>query len=122
MESHVEVAQYPELRSFQEDSEPSSPGRGAGLSKPWKQKAIQVNSADHYLEALKAARGVKEGSKNTRPAPGSKGYAEQMRLRAEDVEAKQREEEAQRMERGSAALQRVQQRAFQASPMKARAG
>eukprot|EP00913_Durusdinium_trenchii_P013160 g12352.t1 len=108
-------------------STPSSVGPGAPKSpKPWKQKAIQVNSAAHYLDALKAARGVAKAK--TRPTPGSKGpawidscglrvlrYAEQLRLRAEDVEAKQREEEDVRMERGYAALQRVQQRARQAA-------
>lgn len=129
-----EVTAYPEnprfapqvaakAPSLDEASAPSSPG--AKSPKPWKQKAIQVNSAEHYLEALKAARGqssAKACAKN-RPAPGTKGYAEQLRLRAEDVEAKQREDEDVRMERGYAALQRVQQRALQASPMReARAG
>lgn len=128
-----EVTAYPEnprhapqvakAPSLDEASNPSSPG--AKSPKPWKQKAIQVNSAEHYLEALKAARGqssAKACAKN-RPAPGTKGYAEQLRLRAEDVEAKQREDEDVRMERGYAALQRVQQRALQASPMReARAG
>eukprot|EP00435_Cladocopium_sp_Y103_P048449 s233_g14.t1 len=100
-------------------------GIGAKSPKPWKQKAIQVNSAEHYLEALKAARGQSSAKAcaKSRPTPGTKGYAEQLRLRAEDVEAKQREDEDVRMERGYAALQRVQQRALQASPMReARAG
>jgi len=124
-----EVTAYPEnprlnsakAPSLDEASVPSSPG---GKSpKPWKQRAIQVNSTEHYLEALKAARGHQPKAAKSRPAPGSKGYAEQLRLRAEDVEAKQREEEDVRMERGYAALQRVQQRALQASPMRgARAG
>lgn len=115
-----EVTAYPEnprcVQETQADdaSTPSSVGPGAPKSpKPWKQKAIQVNSAAHYLDALKAARGVAKAK--TRPTPGSKGYAEQLRLRAEDVEAKQREEEDVRMERGYAALQRVQQRARQAA-------
>jgi len=124
-----EVTAYPENPrlnsakppSLDEASVPSSPG--AKSPKPWKQRAIQVNSTEHYLEALKAARGHQPKAAKSRPAPGSKGYAEQLRLRAEDVEAKQREEEDVRMERGYAALQRVQQRALQASPMRgARAG
>ncbi|CAE7871984.1 Reticulocyte-binding protein 2-like a [Symbiodinium microadriaticum] len=98
---------------------PAPPDNMQSVPKPWKQKAIQVNSASYYLEALKAARGGRgTPSAAGRPAPGSRGYAEQMRLRAEDVEAKQREEQDTRMERGYAALQRVQQRGMQASPVR----
>eukprot|EP00439_Symbiodinium_sp_Y106_P041664 s4275_g5.t1 len=98
---------------------PALPENTQSVPKPWKQKAIQVNSASYYLEALKAARGGRgTPSAAGRPAPGSRGYAEQMRLRAEDVEAKQREEHDTKMERGYAALQRVQQRGMQASPVR----
>ncbi|CAE7728281.1 unnamed protein product [Symbiodinium pilosum] len=100
---------------------PAPPDGHSTGPKPWKQRAIQVNSASYYLEALKAARGQPSRGAG-RPAPGSRGYAEQMRLRAEDVEAKQREEQDTRMERGYAALQRVQQRGMQASPVRSSMG
>eukprot|EP00931_Biecheleriopsis_adriatica_P117754 TRINITY_DN9323_c0_g1_i2.p1 TRINITY_DN9323_c0_g1~~TRINITY_DN9323_c0_g1_i2.p1 ORF type:complete len:875 (-),score=235.34 TRINITY_DN9323_c0_g1_i2:73-2619(-) len=100
-----------------------SPGHSsAPKSAPWKQKAIQVKSAEAYLEELKAARGLKaaQGAKGpgAKAAPRGRGYAEQVRQRASDVEVQQREEEGARMERGYAALQRVQQRGLQASPMR----
>jgi len=103
-------------------------GHSPALQKPtpWKQRAIQVNSTDYYLDAMKAARGggQKGGQKpaGNKPAvrttPNKEGYADQARQHASDVEVRQREEEGARQERGYAVLQRVQQRAAQASPLR----
>merc|ERR1711871_1556564 len=116
---------------------PASPGAASNHSdhilgnpppkaqaQPWKQKAIQVKSADYYLDLLKAARGHggksgknKVGQSCDSPSggggaqawsDGGAGYAEQMRLRASVVEATQRQEETAKYERGYAALQCVQ--------------
>lgn len=101
------------------DAVPPSTGSPAPIHEkekiePWKQKAIQVKSTDYYLEAIRASRG--KGSGAARPLPSDAGsYAEQMRQRASDVQAKQKEEDGARMERGYSALRRVQQRAQAAS-------
>lgn len=109
-------------------SEPTTGGhspRGSPAvrkAEPWKQKVVQVKSADYYLDALKAARskplskGKNASAVGGRAVPQSGGYAEQLRQRASDVEVLQRAEEGARMERGYAALQRVQSRALQATP------
>jgi len=122
---------------------PRSPGAGSSFSEPtthsrpplqaspahhkptpWKQKAIKVQSADYFLDAMKAARGQKQAP-GQKSGPGKNtagGYAAQVRQRASDVEVQQREEEDARMEKGYAALQRVQQRGLQASPMRSDSG
>mmetsp|Transcript_89691 Transcript_89691/g.159348 ORF Transcript_89691/g.159348 Transcript_89691/m.159348 type:complete len:853 (-) Transcript_89691:78-2636(-) len=108
-------------------SEPNAHGRyhlqpSPALNKPtpWKQKAIKVQSADYYLDAMKAARGRKQakGDKVGQDKTDAAGYAAQVRQRASDVEVQQREQEDARMGKGYAALQRVQQRGLQASPMR----
>jgi len=104
---------------------PGSPGGASNFSDPaplsrnnppkskaWKQKPIQVQSADDYLHALKAARGLDGGGGGGRKG---EGYGQQMRQRAADVQAAQRREEGAREERGYAVLQRVQNRALQVS-------
>lgn len=119
-------------------SDPTSARQQAARAMPWKQKAIQVQPTDYYLDMLKAGRG--NGDKKAAPggiaggrgrgdddsgavAPAAwddgaarGGYAAQMRQRASDVEATQRREEGVRQEKGYAVLQRVQMRALQAAP------
>jgi len=109
-------------------SEPNAKMTRARAAQPWKQKAIKVAPTDYYLELLKAARGQgKPPPKGGAGADGSaaagaavawddgqRGYADQLRRRANDVEATQRREEGARYERGYAVLQRVQQRGLQA--------
>jgi len=134
-------------------SNPGDPGRAAQQRPhPWKQKSIQVQSTDYYLQLVKAARGQSNPPAPGTAVPPAKGgysrasaairegagaaavggavadgmaalgnrspenYAEQVRQRAEVVEAAQRREEGARFERGYAALNRVQQRAMQAAP------
>jgi len=126
-------------------SDPGRPGpRPQPQAQPWKQKAVQVKSADYFLNLLKAARGQvgkaappgamaaqsKAGQGASGPSParrrpgdddgteawgdGRSGYADQMRARAGVVEAAQKQEEGARFDRANAVLQRVQQRAAQA--------
>eukprot|EP00927_Polykrikos_kofoidii_P078149 TRINITY_DN75006_c0_g1_i1.p1 TRINITY_DN75006_c0_g1~~TRINITY_DN75006_c0_g1_i1.p1 ORF type:complete len:953 (+),score=188.54 TRINITY_DN75006_c0_g1_i1:147-3005(+) len=82
----------------------------------WKQKAIQVQSAAYYLDMVKAARGNGGDEKRFSSVGRGGSYGEQMRQRASDVEDEQRREEGERLERGSAVLQRLQQRGLQAAP------
>lgn len=105
------------------------PQPAARVAKPWKQKAVNVPSTDHYLALLKAARGggqhdvAGNGQIGQSPSKagvadvavdGPVGYGDLMRQRAGDVEVAQRREEGERLERGYAAVQRVQQRAQRA--------
>lgn len=127
-------------------SEPLSAGGPAPRAKPqpWKQQAIQVNGADHYLNLLKAARGLPSKAAPTGAMPsrikvsqggsyanlmkgasdadsaqawddGRSGYGDQMRARASAVEAAQRQEASARQEKGYAMLQRVQNRAIRST-------
>lgn len=99
-------------------------------AQPWKQKAINVQPADFYLNNLKAARGqattggspakkpavplvASEGSEAPSWGEGPKSYADMMRMRARVVEATQRQEEGAKFDRTNAVLQRVTQRAAQ---------
>lgn len=122
-----EVCNSPGAASNMSDPSPGARAAPRPQAQPWKQKAIQVKSADYYLDMLKAARGQKSSSSVCKSKPGGgdgagaaqawsdgSGYAEQMRMRANAVEATQREEASARYERGYAALQRVQQRAMHA--------
>merc|ERR1712183_770420 len=108
-------------------------------SNAWKQKAIQIQPDDYYLNQIKAARGLSEDGKQkpvavaSSPKGGSNGhaaaratdassggYGKQVRQRASDIEAEQRREEGARIERGCAVLQRVQQRATRTSSAESR--
>jgi len=89
-----------------------SPGKAKKSA--WKQKAIKVQSADYYLDMVKAARGLNGKKVVGGAAAAGGGYAEQMRQRASDVEVQQRQEEDARMERGHSVLNRVEQRGMQA--------
>mmetsp|Transcript_127664 Transcript_127664/g.367392 ORF Transcript_127664/g.367392 Transcript_127664/m.367392 type:complete len:852 (-) Transcript_127664:110-2665(-) len=118
-------ASTPGPRELCEPPNPGSPGAASNRSDPaqctqvgpkptpWRQKPIQVNSADYYLDALRQARGV--GSKAECGKKGS-GYASQVRQRASEVKDAQRREAGEMEERGYAVLQRVQRRGLQATP------
>lgn len=117
-------------------SEQNSRQPRARGAQPWKQKAIKVAPTNYYLELLKAARGKGKPAPASGASPGysaarggdessaggaalawedgQRGYADQLRRRADDVQATQRREEGARYERGYAVLQRVQQRGLQA--------
>lgn len=109
-------------------SDPSLAQRGGARPAPWKQKPIQLNSANHYLDLLKQARSGPAPARGrdgadaeawAAPPPDGSGYAREMRQRASAVEALQKKERGMREERGYAVLQRVQQRALQAAPRSA---
>jgi len=90
------------------------------VGNPWRQRAIEVQPTDYYLELIKAARngggGGVGGKHGSELAKEGQGYGDKVRQRAHDVEATQRKQEGERQERGYAVLQRVQRRALQAAP------
>mmetsp|Transcript_266 Transcript_266/g.898 ORF Transcript_266/g.898 Transcript_266/m.898 type:complete len:815 (-) Transcript_266:117-2561(-) len=103
---------------------PQAPSPQPARQKPaWKQKAIPLQSNDYYLDLIKGSRakpGVSQQAKPPSGGPsawseGPRGYASQLQ-RAADVQAQQNMEADRRMGRGFAVLQKVQQRALQATP------
>jgi len=95
-------------------SNEAQPCKSAARVTPWKQKPVQVNSANYYLEMLKQARGGDVQSKNS-----AGKLAEQVRQRAVDVEISQQRAAGEMQERGYAVLQRVQKRAMQVAQPRA---
>lgn len=99
-------------RSNHSDPEPTRP-----KPKPWKQRAIQLESTSYYLNKVKQARGLESSPQKAKGYPrplvdgGACGYAEQVRQRAGAIEATQAREEGERLDRGYAMIHRLQERA-----------